>query len=1041
MRYYYKNNEFVIENYDKGKPFSSFLPGIAGIRGIPLWVFYANRGQGITSFGLRDKNEPIQEFFPANTSYQYVDRYGFRSFVKVNGEVYEPFAVGSRDVVKRNMFISQGHFTIEEINETRKITYRVTYFGLTNEPVAGLIRNVEIVNDGETRSLEVVDGIANILPSGTTNETYKNMSNLMVSWMGVENMDNHIPFYKFRASSGDDAEISMVQKGHFYLSFVEDGQLVRPIVDLEKIFGYDTSLTVPVAMQSHNLKEIDLDHQVLVNKVPCGFTPVSKELERGEHLHIHTIIGSVSDVEIINEKAVEFTKRAYISRKREEADEVIDELVRVIHTESGYPVFDAYLKQNFLDNTLRGGFPLVFGEGDQRKVYHVFSRKHGDPERDYNFFSLAPEFYSQGNGNFRDVNQNRRSDVLFTPESGLFNVKMFMNLLQLDGYNPLGVQGTTFTIEASAADKLMEKYVLEGQEKLREVLSGKFTPGGIAMKILLEEIRLGIGEEEFIARLLEEAEQHIEAVYGEGYWSDHWTYNFDLIESYVSVYPDRIEELLFEDETYQYFESPVHVLPRREKYGRTEKGTIRQYGAIEEEEHSSRFEQSSWKRVEGEIYKASLAQKLLHHVMIKFTTLDPVGMGVEMEADRPGWNDAMNGLPGVFGSGMSETVELVRVVRFLRGNLIRPVRLLDVSHQLYRGISEVLSRELPLFERWDEMTSLREAFREKIRAEMDGNEVLVDAKEASLFLERLEEILMDGINRAKSLHEGVLPTYLSYKVTDYEVLEGRTPYGLQRVRVKGFGLEKLPFFLEGPARFYKIGTEEENRALYHHIRSSGMYDPVLKTYRTSASLEDMSYETGRIRAFTPGWLERESNFLHMTYKYLLGLLKGGLPDLFYEEIKTNLVCFMDPQVYGRSTLENSSFIASSLNPNSKLHGQGFVARLSGSTAEMLSIWQYMMFGKSLFTYTDELCFSPEPILGADFFADGHVKTTLLSQIEFIIENDTGLPTYSEQVRIDHYRVDGKRYECICGDLAKKVRDRQVKQIIMIYKLKEENYES
>ena len=83
----------------------------------------------------------------------------------------------------------------------------------------------------------------------------------------------------------------------------------------------------------------------------------------------------------------------------------------------------------------------------------------------------------------------------------------------------------------------------------------------------------------------------------------------------------------------------------------------------------------------------------------------------------------------------------------------------------------------------------------------------------------------------------------------------------------------------------------------------------------------------------------------MTYKYILGLLKGGLYDEFYEEIKSNLVCFMDPDVYGRSTLENSSFIASSLNPNPSVRGQGFVARLSGSTAEMLSIWNAMMFGK------------------------------------------------------------------------------------------------
>jgi hypothetical protein len=33
---------------------------------------------------------------------------------------------------------------------------------------------------------------------------------------------------------------------------------------------------------------------------------------------------------------------------------------------------------------------------------------------------------------------------------------------------------------------------------------------------------------------------------------------------------------------------------------------------------------------------------------LKFSTLDPYGMGVEMEGGKPGWNDAMNGLPGLF---------------------------------------------------------------------------------------------------------------------------------------------------------------------------------------------------------------------------------------------------------------------------------------------------------------------------------------------------------------------------------------------------------
>jgi hypothetical protein len=40
-------------------------------------------------------------------------------------------------------------------------------------------------------------------------------------------------------------------------------------------------------------------------------------------------------------------------------------------------------------------------------------------------------------------------------------------------------------------------------------------------------------------------------------------------------------------------------------------------------------------------------------------------MGIEMEAGRPGWYDALNGLPGLFGSSMPETYELLRLVNFL----------------------------------------------------------------------------------------------------------------------------------------------------------------------------------------------------------------------------------------------------------------------------------------------------------------------------------------------------------------------------------------
>ncbi|NCS62348.1 MAG: hypothetical protein GW790_12980, partial [Rhodoferax sp.] len=76
-----------------------------------------------------------------------------------------------------------------------------------------------------------------------------------------------------------------------------------------------------------------------------------------------------------------------------------------------------------------------------------------------------------------------------------------------------------------------------------------------------------------------------------------------------------------------------------------------------------------------------------------------------------------------------------------------------------------------------------------------------------------------------------------------------------------------------------------------------------------------------------------------------------------------LVAFLDPSIYGRSPLENSSFIASSRFPDAKVHGVGFVARLSGATAEWISMVLHMGLGAAPFVVeAGELRFKPQPVL-------------------------------------------------------------------------------
>jgi hypothetical protein len=142
--------------------------------------------------------------------------------------------------------------------------------------------------------------------------------------------------------------------------------------------------------------------------------------------------------------------------------------------------------------------------------------------------------------------------------------------------------------------------------------------------------------------------------------------------------------------------------------------------------------------------------------------------------------------------------------------------------------------------------------------------------------------------------------------------------------------------------------------MYERVLTSGLRDEELKMYYLSASLKGQTYDMGRQIAFAPGWLENQSIWLHMSYKYYLQLIRGKLYEQFFSEMKGGgILPFMDPTVYGRPLMECSSFIASSAFPDPSVHGQGFLARLSGSTAEFMDMWKLMFIGPKPFFLNDD----------------------------------------------------------------------------------------
>ncbi len=951
-----KTGAFTMKRYAQKPPFASFLPGIAGLRGIPIWCYYVNRGQGVISFGVDNKDHAIMEFLPAHRAYEAVSRRGFRTFLRRDGRFSEAFARPETGT----MTIESNVLALEDDDAASGLRVRAEYFVLPEERLGALVRRVTVTNAGAAPCrLEVLDGMPELVPYGVDERPLKHILQTAKASMQVEDVPSRVPFYRVRASMDDTARVSAVAGGNFAMGLDADGSLLPVVADPEAVFAWDTALARPVPFIEGGLEAVLGRVQRSSNLLPCAFFAAEGVLAPGESLRLNEIIGQAEDHAALEVFAAQKRDGAWFDEKLARARELTDRLTDPIATATGDGTFDAYCRYTYMDNVLRGGQPLLLGD----KVFYVYSRRHGDLERDYNYFSMLPEFYSQGNGNFRDVAQNRRSDTFFSPFVGRHNIRAFYSLIQLDGYDPLSVQMQTYTVAPEAAEKLADGL----DDAVRQVLAGPFTPGRLYMA-LTERMDDGAAEKLFSA-IMTAAQGQLNADFGEGYWSDHWDYALDLAEEYLAVFPEKERELLYTPE-HTWFLSQICVGPRARRYAETENG-IRQYHALDEA--SRRTTAEKYLRDDtGALVVSTLLEKLTLLCAVKFATLDPYGMGVEMEGGKPGWYDALNGLPGLLGSSMAETYELARTLDFTVAALERDpgtVALLTPIAELLEAVCRVNEEhreelagpgEVPGF--WNDVNDAKEAYRAGTWTGVSGQRIEYGSDRLAGMLAGLAATVRMGIKKAHALGTAsgpLCPTYFAYDVTEYEKDD-------QGIYPRHFAVRLIPAFLEGPVRYMKLALPAgEKKALYDAVRASELYDKKLNMYRVNASLQDASYELGRCRAFTPGWLENASIWLHMEYKYFLELLRSGLYGEFFRDFHEAAVPFLDPAVYGRSTLENSSFIASSANPDESIHGRGFVARLSGSTAEMLSIWRRMMFGESPFTLEDgRLTCRPAPAIPA-----------------------------------------------------------------------------
>ena len=972
---------FAQRNYQRARPFSSFLPGVAGLGGKPMWAFYTNRGQCMASFGVRDREAAMLEFHPANKAYVLTSLLGFRTFIRLQGRtpaVYEPF--GPAADAGQKLTVRAHEIEIEDLDVAKGLRTRVTYHTLPDNDLPALVRLVEITNIGSvTLTGHLLDGLPQVVPYGLKEALLKQLSRTMEAFAEVCHADQHLPFFKLKVEPGDVPDAKAIEAGFFAFTHCE-GRSVPLVVDPDQVFGQDTGLRTPQAFAG--CPEIDPARGRHETMTACAFAALDVSLAPGQSMGWQSCFGEAPGWQAARHlQQIVGTDPLFLPNARRNNARLVSRLGAPLALIAGPATLDAYSRQAGLDNTLRGGLPVVIDGPHGPRTLHVYTRKHGDMERDYNRFVVEPTPWSQGPANFRDVNQNRRCENYFHPGLDRANIQTFFNLLQLDGHNPLVVLPETFRLPQCRHAELAKAWPAGAARRWLDFLSVPFTAGA-----LIEALRAGpesVDAQRVCETILGLCDVLQAATHGEGYWVDHWIYNLDLLQSYQALYPDRMNALMFDAPDYVFYDDAWRVRSRDEKYQLRGDGTVRQFDALAHDPDKAarlllRLRSPHLVRTkhgQGDIYRTTLIIKLFSLLAIKSAMFDAFGAGLEMDADKPGWCDALNGLPGLFGSSTHEAWALGRGLLYCRAALDghpgpQTLHLPVEISALIVDLTTIFSAADParFFPTWQALAERRERYRAQTHAGLDGTETPMPFAVLRAWIQAVEQTLARGLSSAVDA-SGLPVSYFAHTATAFkELVISSAKSGEKsppaKVEVLDFSRHALPPFLEGAVHAMRSAdSTDAARRLYKAVRASEIYDAALGMYRVNAPLEDEATEIGRIRVFTPGWLENASIFLHMHYKFLLETLRSGLAEEFFSDFKRGVVAFHNPAIYGRSPLENSSFIASSRFSDPSSHGQGFVARLSGATAEWICMVLHMGLGSAPFQMeAGALQFAPSPSL-------------------------------------------------------------------------------
>jgi len=647
-------NFYCISNYDEMRPF--FMSIVSDSH---HWMFISSNGA--LSAGRKNAEFPLFPYYTADKITESSDTTGSKSIFQIHQgtetKVWEPFSernAGKYNTTKniyKNAFGNKILF--EEINHDFGLTFRYEW---NSSNIYGFIRKSSIENTGtQNLSVTLLDGIQNIMPDGVNSDLQNSTSNLVDAYKRNElDAGSGMGIYALSAIIVDKAEPSEALKANIawslgfqnpthlvsslQLNNFRNGQSITPEDDIKAEKGaYFLSSKLALAPSDkeewtivadvnksqagvvelidaiHNQKDIkkliDEDikrgsKQLIELNASSDGMQLSADVFRDTRHFANTLFnimrGGIFD---FNYQIEKWDLSNYLAAANTKAFENHKDLLHSLED-----IFTSFDLKKIANQSSDNDFKRLCTEYMPLK----FSRRHGDPSRPWNKFSINTRSEVDGSkildyeGNWRDIFQNWEALALSYPAFTQSMIHKFLNATTFEGYNPYRVTKGGFDWETVEPDNPWSYIGYWGDHQII-----------------------------YLLKLLELNEKYFPGQLSSEFNKDAFVYaNVPYkIKSYKDILKNAKDTIEFDEE----LDTKI----------RKNRAILGSDAALLIDEHDA-------------IYTVNFIEKILATVLAKLSNFIPEG-GIWMNTQRPEWNDANNAL---VGNGVS-MVTLYYLRRFL----------------------------------------------------------------------------------------------------------------------------------------------------------------------------------------------------------------------------------------------------------------------------------------------------------------------------------------------------------------------------------------